>query len=213
MFSLVVFLEALLLSASLSMDAFTAGFAYGSNKIKIPFKSVQVINVIGVIILGISLLIGSVIKQYINSNITIIICFVILFILGILKLLDSITKAIIRKYNNFNKEIKFSIFSFKFILNLYANPEEADVDSSKTISSREAVSVAIALSLDSMAVGLGAALGNVNGIALVCSSFITGMIAIILGCYLGNKIAEKMELDLSWISGVILILLAFSKIM
>ena len=136
MFSLVGFFEAIFIALSLSMDAFTAGFAYGSNKIKIPFFSVQVINIVCTGILGISLLIGTIIKSYISSGVTIAVCFIILFILGIVKLLDSITKAIIRKHNNFNKEIKFSIFNFKFILNLYANPEKADIDSSKTISPR-----------------------------------------------------------------------------
>jgi len=212
-FSSVIFFEALIIALSLSVDSFTAGIAYGSNKIKIPFISVQLINVIGSIILGISLLIGNIAKQYIDYKATIAICFAILFILGVIKLLDSVTKTIIRKYNYFNKEIKFSMFNFKFILNLYANPEDADVDSSKTISLGEAVSIAIALSLDSMAVGFGAVLGNVNEIILFSCSFIINMFAIILGCYLGQKIVTKIKFDLSFISGIILIVLAISKIM
>lgn len=212
-FSLVAFLEAMLLAASLSIDAFTAGFTYGNNRIKIPFLSVQIINIVCSSVLGISLLIGSIIKYYINSGVTIAICFTILFVLGIIKLLDSVTKAFIRKYNNLNKEIKFSIFNFRFILNLYADPEKADIDFSKTISLKEAAFVAIALSLDSLSVGFGATLGNVNGVAVFLCSLITDAVAIIFGCYLGQKIVTKTKLDLSWVSGVILILLAFSKIM
>ena len=46
-------LDAILLVTALSMDAFVASFAYGTSKIKIPFKSAIVINVVCSSILGI----------------------------------------------------------------------------------------------------------------------------------------------------------------
>ena len=209
---LFLILEAIILASSLSLDALTAGFAYGSNKIKIPFLSVQIINFICSGFTGLALLLGVMLKDYIPDTITIGVCFTILFVLGVIKLLDSITKSIIRKYSNLKKELKFSFFNFKFILKLYANPEEADVDRSKTISPMEAASIAIALSLDGIAVGFGAALGNVNGLYVFVFSFITNALAIIAGYRLGNKIATKTPFNLSWLSGVILIALAFSKL-
>ncbi|WP_249168687.1 sporulation membrane protein YtaF [Alkaliphilus sp. B6464] len=211
-FSLITILEAIMLASALSMDAFVSGFAYGSNKIKIPMLSVQIINIICSSILGISLLVGTVLKQYIPSWLTLAICFIILFTLGVVKLLDSVTKSIIRKHNHLDKEIEFSMFNFKFILNLYANPEEADVDASKVISPIEASSLAIALSLDGMAIGFGAALGNINALAVFLCSLVTDAAAIILGCYIGNKIARKLSFNLSWLSGVLLIILAFLKL-
>ena len=39
-------LEALLLVVALSMDAFVASFAYGAQRIKIPFSSAAIISVI-----------------------------------------------------------------------------------------------------------------------------------------------------------------------
>lgn len=211
-FSLVSILEAIILASALSLDAFVASFAYGSRKIKIPFKSVQIINLICSAITGLSLLVGTILRQYIPNWLTVTISFIILFVLGIVKLLDSITKSIIRKHNNLNKELEFSLFNFKFILNLYANPEDADIDGSKTLSPVEAASLAIALSLDGITVGLGAALGNINGWAVFISSLITGTIAVLLGSFIGNKIAGKTSFNLSWLSGVILIVLAFLKL-
>jgi len=210
--SLITILEAIILTSALSMDAFVASFAYGSNKIKIPMLSVQIINTICSTMLGISLIIGTLIKQYIPDWLTAIVCFIILFVLGIIKLLDSIIKSVIRRYNNFNKEIEFSAFNLKFILNLYANPEEADIDSSRTISSKEATSLAIALSLDGLVVGFGTVLGNMNGIVVFIASLVTGIIAIMLGGYIGNKIAGKLPFNLSWLSGILLIVLAFLKL-
>lgn len=201
-----------MLVVALSTDSFVSSFAYGTNKIKIPFLSVQVINVICSAILAVSLLLGSVIRQYIPSSLTTIICFCILFILGIIKLLDSTIKSIIRKHNNLNKEIKFSLFNLNFILNLYANPEEADVDASKTLSAGEAASLAVALSLDGLFMGIGAALVNLNILEVVLYSLLFGTGAIMLGCFIGNKVAQKIPMDLSWLSGVLLIVLAFLKL-
>jgi putative sporulation protein YtaF len=208
----LVIIEAFVLASSLSLDAFVAGFSYGSNKTKIPMLSVQIVNLICSSVLGISLLMGKIIQPYLPEWLTILICFVILFLLGIVKLLDGITKTIIRKHSALKKELKFSMFNFKFILSVYADPEKADIDSSKVISPIEATYLAIALSLDGLAVGFGAALGNVNVLAVFISSFITNSLAIILGCYFGNKVAHKSLYNLSWISGIILIILAIMRL-
>ena len=209
---MIIFLEAIILALTCSVDAFAASFAYGTNKIKIPFISNQIINFICCFTLGISLLLGSIIKNYIPPNLTVIICFIILFILGIIKLFDSITKSLIRKYNNINKELKFSFFNFKFILKLYADPEEADIDSSRDISPMEAVALALSLSLDGLAIGFGAALTNINILVVVIAALLINMIALLFGVSLGNKIAKKSSVNLSWISGVILIILAIFKL-
>lgn len=205
-------LEAAALASALSMDAFVASFAYGSRKIKIPMLSVQIINLVCSSILGISLFLGAIVKQFIPGWLTTVICFAILFVLGMSKLLDSVTKSIIRRYSNLNKEIQFSMFNFRFILSLCANPEDTDVDGSKIISSAEAFSLAIALSLDGLAVGFGAALGNVSGLAVFLCSLLIGTLAVLLGCYIGNKIARKLTFNLSWLSGALLIVLAFMKL-
>ena len=208
----LIIVEAVILASSLSMDAFVAGFSYGNNKTKIPVLSVQIVNLICSSVLGMSLLMGKIIQPYLPESITTAICFVILFLLGIVKLLDSITKSIIRKHNSLKKELTFSIFNFKFILSIYADPEKADMDCSKVISPKEATYLAIALSLDGIAVGFGAALGNVSVLAVFLASFVTNSLALTLGCYLGKKVANKSMYNLSWVSGLILIILAFIKL-
>lgn len=210
--SIATVINALIFSSALSIDAFIASFAYGSNKIKIPMLSIQIINIICSLILGISILLGTLIKNYIPDWLTVTISFSLLFIMGAIKLLDSIIKSIIRKYNNFNKELEFSMFNIKFILNLYANPEEADIDSSRTISPAEAASLAIALSFDGLIVGVGAVLGNINGAAVFLTSLFTNTIALLAGYHAGNIMARKLTFNLSWISGILLMFLAFLKL-
>jgi len=208
----VIIIEAMVLAASLSIDAFAASFAYGSAKVKIPFRSVQVINIVCSSILGLSLLVGAIVRQYLPGGVTTAICFGILFVLGIMKLLDGVTKSIVRKYSNYSRELRFSMFNFRFILSLYADPEKADVDQSRSISPVEAFSLALALSLDGLAVGFGAALGDVNVIAVICSSLVANTAAVMLGTFAGNRLARKIPFDLSWISGVIILAIAVTKL-
>lgn len=208
----MVILQAAAIAMAMSIDAFAASFAYGSNQIKIPMRSIQIINLICSGITGLSLLVGSILQRYIPSWLTIGISFTILLVLGLTKLLDSVTKTIIRKHNHLTKEVHFSLFNFRFILNLYADPEKADIDSSKTLGPAEAASLAVALSLDGVAVGLGAALAGISAWAIFLSSLVTDMVCLILGSFIGGRIARKTPVNLSWLGGVILIIMAVVKL-
>lgn len=210
-FTLLAIAEAALLASSLSLDAFTAGLAYGTNKTKIPMLSAQIINLICSGITGLSLFIGAILRPYLPLGVTITISFAVLFLIGMSKLLDSVTKVIIRKHKSIKKEVSGSLFNFSFVLNLYANPEAADIDLSKSISQTEAVLLALSLSLDGIAVGFGAALADVNGIAVFLWSLLTNAVFLFFGHFIGNKIVLKTRFNLSWLSGVVLIGLAFSK--
>lgn len=204
--------EAFCIASALSLDAFAASFSYGAGKIKIPPLSLLIIDGICSVSIGIALLIGSLLKSFIPLGLTSAVCFLILFFLGLLKLLDGITKSLIRKYGAISSNLHFSFCNFRFVLSLYADPEAADTDCSKTISSKEAVSLALALSLDGCAVGFGTALGNVNGLAVFFCSLFTEAFAILFGTFLGNKAAGRFSCNLSWAGGLILIVLAFCKL-
>ena len=206
-------LEAAVLALSLSLDAFTAAFAYGCKKIKIPLLSALIINLICTGVTGLSFLFGAVLAQFVPGGIAIGLSFSILLLIGITKLLDSITKSIIRKHTNLSKEINLSLFNFKFILRLYADPEAADVDVSESISTREAAILAVSLSLDGFAVGFGAALLGFNVWAVILFSLVTNGLAIWLGSGIGNKAAYSLRFNISWLAGAVLIGLAVMQLL
>ena len=210
-FSISTALEAMVLAMALSLDAFVASFAYGSKRIKIPLRSAWVITLTCAGVVGLALLVGTLLRQYIPYELAAGISFTILFALGIVKLLDSVTKSIIRR-RAVRGELKFSLLNFNFILLLYADPEQADIDGSKILSPAEAASLALALSLDGLGVGLGAAIGSANGLVLFVGAIATGIAAVVFGGRLGNKAAEKARLNISWLSGVLLIALAFASL-
>lgn len=205
--------EALILSSSLSIDSFIAGFAYGSNKIKMPFSSVQIISFICSSVVGFSMLAGSIIRDYLPARLTAGICFAVLFFMGFIKLVDDVMKAFIRRHTNLAHRVEFSMFSIRFILALYADPEQSDADHSKSISAAEAVSLSLALSLDGLAVGFGAALGNISGWTVFFGSLVANTILLLAGYLLGEKITRRARFSLSWIGGVLLMGIAFLKLL
>lgn len=206
-------LESIILAALCALDAFAASFAYGSEKIKIPWQSSQIINLTCVFFLGLALLAGSVVRRWLPDGVTVAVAFGILFIIGVIKLLDGITKSVIMRYNRQNgasltKELRFSLLNFSFILKLYADPVEADINVDKVISPKEAGALAVSLSLDGLAVGFGAALGSVNVPVVLIAAFLANMIAIFAGCRLGRFLVRKLPFNISWLSGITLIALA-----
>ena len=205
-------METILLVLALSLDAFVASLAYGSRKIKIPFTSIIIINIVCTFLLTVSIIGGSIIKKILPSNIAIIISFAILMLLGIYYLFEGVTKAYLEKRIDKENKIKLKIFDVYFIVNIYIDETKADYNHSKDLDSKEAIYLAIALSLDSLAVGFGSSLGSINYIHVISLSLIIGIFSIWIGLLIGEKIAKKFKVNLSWLAGIILIILACLKL-
>lgn len=202
--------QSILLVLALSLDAFVASIAYGTNKIKIPFISIAVINMACSSILAISIFLGSIVKKVMPQNVTSTFSFIILFLLGIFYLFQSLIKAYIAKPSNPDKEVQLKLADL--IINIYVDETIADFDNSKNLSPKEAIYLGIALSLDSLAVGFGSSLGTINYIQVLFLSIFCGILAIWFGLFLGRRFIEKSKLNISWLSGVILMILAIMKI-
>lgn len=86
-------IEILFLSAAISVDAFTASFAYGCRRIKIPVLSVVILNAVSVLFLSASLLAGAFLSSLIPAGLTAQLSFLILFVLGLVKLFESPSDA------------------------------------------------------------------------------------------------------------------------
>lgn len=212
MVTLKMVLEAAAIASALSVDALVASFAYGTRQIRLPWRSILVINLICSAIVGLSLGLGSLAALFLSPNLRRGLCFGVLFALGLIKLMDGITRWAIRRYGNLDGQLGFSLFSLRFVLHVYADPAAVDLDHSKTISVTEAASLALALSLDGAAAGFGAAMGQASIPAVVTASLLTNQLTLMLGSWLGERLSRRCGISLGWLSGVILILLAFSKL-
>ncbi|MBD5529538.1 MAG: sporulation membrane protein YtaF [Lachnospiraceae bacterium] len=210
--TLKIVLEAAAIAFALSVDAFAAGFAYGTRQIRLPWRSALVINLICSAIVGLSLGLGSLAALLLSPGLRKGLCFGVLFALGLVKLLDGITRWAIRRYGNLDGQLGFSLFSLRFVLHVYADPAAVDLDHSKTISAAEAASLALALSLDGAAAGFGAAMGQASIPTVVAASLIANQLTLTLGSWLGERLSRKLRISLGWLGGIILLFLAFSKL-
>lgn len=177
--------EIFLLVTALSIDAFAAGFAYGVSRTRIPFSSLCILTSISSLILAFSLLAGNLLTGLLTPQQTCHISFIILLLLGIAKLFDH---------------------------SCCDQADKADKDRDKLLSPIEAVSLGFALSIDSLAAGIGALLPPSHIPAAIVASFFMGLLAILSGSFLGKKISCHVQKNLCWISGVLLIFLAFLKL-
>jgi putative Mn2+ efflux pump MntP len=139
------------------------------------------------VFLGVPLWLGGLIAQFVPGWLTTAVCFAILFILGTVRLLEYILKRTPKDGN-------------------------ADKNNDMTISPAEAVVLAVALSLDGLAVGFGAGVGQADVLAAVIASLVFGTAAIMGGAKLGVRFSRAAPFNISWISGVILIGLAVLRL-
>lgn len=202
----------ILLVTALCLDTFAAGFSYTINNTKIPLKSMTIISFICTAVLTCSLIISSAVKQIIPASITGLICFLLLFTIGLIKCFECFIKSRISTGQKNSKHFKLKLFDINFVLMVYTDNIKADIDNSKLLSPIEAVYLALALSLDGFAAGLGYGLTDINYLEIIVLSFVSNIIAIMLGSVSGKYLRDCTNIDFSWLGGVILILLAFSKL-
>ena len=203
--------EACLLVAALSVDTLVASFSYGLHGIRVPWYSCLVLNGICTGTLLLALLCGSAVASLLPSGVVDGLCFAILFLIGLAKLFDGMVKAWIAKRKHAEKQLSFRLFSLHMILRIYADATEADYDSSRVLSVPEAAGLAMALSFDSLAAGIGAGIQAVGIWMTAVLSFLAGILAVCVGVWLGRRLKRTIPWDLSWLSGALLIVLAFCK--
>lgn len=201
----------LILVFALCTDTFVASLAYGANRVHVSWGKAALMNGICSVCLGLALGMGSIISSFIPEEFTRIVCFVSLFILGLMKILDYSIKAYINRHCCIRRNLSFSLSGLKVIVNIYGDPMAADVDGSKSLGWKETVFLALAMSIDSLVAGTMAALLDIPALSTLILSFMVGMGMMYGGLWLGRKVAARWKCDLSWVSGVLLMGLAFMK--
>lgn len=202
--------QALILALALSADCFAASLAYGADQIRIPFSSALLISLSCCLLSGISLFAGAALQDLIPPVLTHAISFAILFFLSVGKLLESTIKAWIQK--SCSPAVEFHLFSVHFLLRVICDSTSADADRSKTLSLKEAAALSAALSLDGIAAGISAGLSDFQAPLFLLSSFFFGLCAVLAGSRAGNRAAARGGSELSWISGIILLILSFCRL-
>lgn len=221
-------LQAGLLALSLSLDALAACLAFGAQGIRVPGGSMLVLSFGCSGLLAVSLAAGSGVSSWVPPQAAAGLSFLVLGGMGLVRLCDSAIKRLIRtRWGSEPRKLDFSLLHLRFLLLVYADSTQADANGSQNLSPREAASLAVALSLDGLAAGFGAGVGHGGTpqaqmafwAAAVVLSLGCNLAAVWGGCRLGRALARGLsrrargwEGDLSWLSGVVLVLLGAAKL-
>ena len=201
----------LVLVLALCMDTFVASMAYGANKVHITWEKIVVMNAICSGCLGIALVAGSVLDGLVPESMTRTVCFISLFLLGVVKLLDYTIKKYINRHVSLHKGITFSFSGLRIIVNIYGDPMSADWDHSQSLSWKEVLFLSFAMSIDSLIAGALSAFLEIPVGLTMGTALIMGIVMMYAGLFLGRKLASRCKCDLSWISGVLFMILAVTK--
>ena len=178
-------ISSLLLALSSSIDSLGIGITYGIKNTKISIFSQIILFIISIIVTTISVMLGSVLKNFLSDIISKFIGSGILIILGIFIIIQTKDKS--------------SSFDFNH---------------SNIIDPSEAIALGIALSLDSLCIGIG---GSVFGLNISMFPILVAFLQLLflnLGNYSGRRLIKVLNIpSVIWsiLSGGLLILIGIVK--
>ncbi len=182
-----------------SLDSFLVSIAYSIKKIKINCLCLIIISLVNVLSILFSVYIGIFISLFISKQVLKIISFLILVCLGLYNILDDFIQ------NKFINDSK--------ILKIIIDKSNADLDKSNNISVYEAIILSFVLSIDSFLGSISIGFSNIPILILLIIVFITNLLFLLIGKYLGSKLNSILNINFSYISGIIIILIALLRLL
>ncbi|MBS4536547.1 manganese efflux pump [Clostridium sp. D2Q-14] len=208
-------IETILIASSICIDSFALAVTYGIKKIRIPILILFAIDLFSIIILGMSVFFGHIVRQFITNFTATLLSSIILIILGSLLILEGYIKHLATTKNREDSEkslVKFQIPKLGIIVDIALDVTKADLDVSGDICLKESLYIGIILSIDSLGVGFGYAIGGANIIYFLIFVFLINFISLLGGSLLGERIKQyKSQLKTSFLAGIILITLSILK--
>lgn len=203
--------EWLFLIMALCFDAFLVSITYGLDNIKVNRSASVIIGFIGTLFLFLSLSFATLIQQLLSEKMALALSAGLLMFLGCTSLFNSLWKSWLSKLKKQPMCLRFK--NIVLLLEIAEDEKKADMDNSNTLSIKEAVMLATALSMDSLASGFAYGLSMTPTFWLYLVNFVVCVIFVNSGLIIGKQMKGKLRWNLSWLSGAFLILLAFSRLL
>lgn len=203
----------LLFMLAVSVDSLTAGFSYGTSRVRIKPLSAVFLVFIPAVSITLMTRIGSLLFSFIPAHTFSVLSFLLLFFLACEKLIESLIRHLAEKYPNNVGNWAYKIKQVNIIFTIYFSPEDANKQDVQVLSAKEALFLSLALSLDSI-------LASMAFSCQVSSLFSFFLLAVFFhfllfwsGYMLGLLVSRKFSIDLSWLSGLFLLLLALCTLL
>lgn len=213
-------LTCFVLSMSVSIDALGIGITYGLKNTKITGLAKIILFTISILITNISIFFGNKISDIFSDNVTIFIGSFLLVSMGffvIYQALKNRESDLVRKpiIHDEPKIYKFFIEFLGITIQIIRNPISSDLDGSKKIDWKEATYLGIALSIDSICVGICSSIIGYGSFIFPIFVASFQLLFLSIGRLMGIRlslISNVPENIWNVFSGVLLIIIGVSKI-
>lgn len=208
----------IILAVSVSIDALGIGITYGFRNTKINRFAKIVLFVISVCITAISVCIGNSISNIFPTNFTTLVGSMILVCMGLFVIYQALkNKDEVKNTKVLKTEPKIYRFFIEFLgitIQIIRDPISSDLDGSKKIDVKEAMYIGIALSIDSICVGICSSIIGYSSLLfpILVASF--QLMFLSVGRLIGEKISSVSNIPENiWnvLSGVLLICIGISR--
>ena len=202
------FAALLLFLTAVSIDSLTAGLTYGTQRVSIRPFSYLILICVPAAFITVSNRIGSHILSFLPQAVLPFLSFVLLSILGCSKLSESLIRLLARRHPSLSRNWGCKIKQINIIFTIYLSPEDANREDLQVLTPKEALLLSLALSLDSVLVGMAFHTESLPLILLFVLAALFNLLLFAAGYGFGHLVSSVLHVDLSWLSGLFLLLLA-----
>lgn len=197
---------------AVTLDSLTAGLTYGTRKVHIQPLSYLILICIPALFITAANQIGTLLACLLPPQVLPWISFLLLFLLGISRIMESLIRRLAAKHPSLTRNRGCKIKQINIIFTIYLSPEYANGDDLQILSAKEALLLSLALSLDSILVGMAFTTEAVSWIFLFLLAVLFNLLFFLIGYLAGHVLCHLFHVDLSWLSGLLLLLLALQAL-
>lgn len=204
--------ELLLLSLSLSLDAFFVGITYKLRGILIPLRSKCLMLLFSFVYAGVALYLGKMLSGLVPEGLSEIFESLIIASIGLWTLIKALLPQRRKKPRDPKKPL-FQCFlkSLGITILILKEPEQGDLNRDHHIDLKESLLLGFALSMDAIGAGIGSGLGGSMGLFFPFCVALCQMVFLSLGAVFSRKVLTRLpvsEKTAGVVSGLLLLLVA-----
>ena len=197
---------------AVTLDSLTAGLTYGTRKVRIQPLSYLILICIPALFITAANQLGTLLACLLPPQVLPWISFLLLFLLGISKIIESLIRRLAAKHPSLTRNWGCKIKQINIIFTIYLSPEYANGEDLQILSAKEALLLSLALSLDSIPVGMAFTTEAVSWVFLFLVAVLFNLLFFLIGYLAGHILCHLFHVDLSWLSGLLLLLLALQAL-
>ena len=183
-------LSSILLAFIASLDSLIIGLAYGVKKIKISIAVNTFIAIIVTLGTFLSMYLGLLFCKLLNKEIPTLLGSILLIAVSIWMAIDYFIKKK-KAHKNFSC-CSIDVGNYLDYNDIITKDKTADTDGSGAIELKEAIGLAIALTLNNFALGFGASMSGISVPITTTFTFIFSIFMVIIGLKIGTSIFSKL---------------------